>query len=207
MKIKICGITTLDDAKLALALGADLLGLNFYQPSPRYIDPAAAAAIVSALPAETTIVGLFVNASTEQIAAVAAHCRLNLAQLHGDETPQQCQAVAALGLDVIKAFRLRRPEDIEQIAGYDDVYAVLLDAFHPELYGGTGDRFDWTWVGKAAHQRVFLAGGITPDNVVDAIKAGTYGIDLCSGVEESPGRKDPAKMKLLFERIAAYRER
>ena len=206
VKVKICGITTLPDAQLALDLGADLLGFNFYPPSPRYIPPPAAAKIISALPPETVVAGVFVNATAAEIAAVLSQCRLNLAQLHGDETNAFCREVAQLGLAVIKAFRLRCQEDISQTAEYD-VEAILLDAFRPEVYGGSGHRFDWSWVRQSPHQRVFLAGGITPDNVKQALDVGAYGIDLCSGVEAAPGVKDPAKMRLLFERIACRTER
>ena len=202
-KIKICGLTNLDDAQLSLRLGADLLGFNFYPPSPRYLTPAAATEIISSLPPGTRTVGIFVNEPTDAITAVLAQCPLQMAQLHGDETNDQCRAVASLGVEVIKAIRVRSPEDINLAQQYD-VPAVLLDAFHEELYGGTGHTFDWTWLQSGTDKRIFLAGGINPDNITDALAARTYAVDLCSGVEQQPGRKDPAKMKTLFERIAQY---
>ena len=201
MKIKICGITNLADAELSLELGADLLGFNFYRPSPRYIEPGAAAEVIASLPDGTVTVGIFVNEPTDAIAKLLEHCPLGFAQLHGDETPGQCREAAALGVGVIKAFRLREPDDIKQTAAYD-VDAILLDAFHERFYGGAGCTFDWSWVRNARHAKVFLAGGITADNVAQAAAVGTYGLDLCSGVESKPGLKDHAKLRLLFERIA-----
>lgn len=201
VKIKICGITNLPDAQLALDLGAHLLGLNFYQPSPRYISPEQAKNIVVGLSGQVITAGVFVNASTKEIAQVLARCPLDFVQLHGDETNSQCQEAKRLGVSVIKALRINSPADIQQAANYD-VDAILLDAFHEKLYGGSGDRFDWSWVKKTNCGKVFLAGGINPDTVTQALKVGTYGIDLCSGVEKKPGIKDHQKMRLLFERIS-----
>ena len=204
--IKICGLTRLEDAELSLHLGADLLGFNFYKPSPRYIEPAAAAKIINQLPAETQIVGIFVNASPDQIAQVAKQCPLHYAQLHGDETPKTCKAVEALGLKVIKALRIRKIDDINQCDHYD-VKTILLDAFHEELYGGTGHAFDWSWIkNKPTNKNFLLAGGITPDNITDALTVGIYGIDLCSGIESAPGIKDRQKLKTLFKIIKNHHD-
>ena len=202
-KIKICGLTNLDDTELALRLGADFLGFNFYRPSPRYVTPRAAGEIIRSLPNKTVTVGIFVNETTDTIAATLEQCPLKMVQLHGDETPDQCLAVAALGVDVIKAIRVRHPEDISLARDYH-VSAVLLDAFRQELYGGTGHTFDWTWIHQGVDRPVFLAGGVEPENITDALAVGVYAIDLCSGVEKSPGLKDPQKMKDLFDRIARY---
>ncbi len=199
-KIKICGITNLADAQLAVELGADLLGFNFYPPSPRYIEPAEAAVIIDMLCGQVVNVGLFVNAGTERIAEVVRECPLDVAQLHGDESDDDCQAVGRLGVDVFKAIRVRQKCDIEQVGNYD-VKAMLLDAFHEDLYGGSGERFNWDWLKEGVGKKIYLAGGITPDNVGDAVAVGTYGIDLCSGVEKEPGVKDDDKMRALFERI------
>jgi len=204
--IKICGLTTLEDAEFSLQLGADLLGFNFYKPSPRYIEPASAAKIINQLPAETQTVGIFVNASPDHIVQVAKQCPLYYAQLHGDETPETCKAVEALGLKVIKALRVRKIDDINQCDHYN-VKTVLLDAFREELYGGTGHAFDWSWIkNKSTNKKFFLAGGITPDNITDALSVGTYGIDLCSGVESGPGIKDHQKLKTLFQIIKNYHD-
>lgn len=200
-KIKICGITNLADGQLALELGADLLGFNFYPPSPRYIDPKKAADIIAKLPRDTISVGLFVNAGTDAIAKVLQQCPVKIAQLHGDESNDDCKAAQQLGVEVIKALRIGKKEDINLIDKFDP-QMILLDAFRQELYGGTGHTFDWNWIKSAGGKNIFLAGGINPDNITDALAVGTYGIDLCSGVEKEPGIKDVGKMKLLFKKIA-----
>ena len=202
-KIKICGITNLRDAQLALELGADLLGFNFYRPSPRYIEPAEAADIIGALSKDTISVGVFVNAGLEGISEVLECCPLQIAQLHGDETNADCMAAAQLGVRVMKALRMSKPDDIEQTEQYD-TNLILLDAFRQELYGGTGETFDWSWIKSTGGKKVFLAGGISPENIEQALTADTYGIDLCSGVEKAPGVKDLDKMKLLFKKIANF---
>ena len=200
-KIKICGITNISDARLALELGADLLGFNFFRPSPRFIEPQAAAQIINALsPASAQMVGLFVNAQLDFIKQTLRECPLGMLQLHGDESNADCNRASELGLAVIKALRLRTPRDIEQARRFDTPF-ILLDAFHKELYGGTGATFDWSWVTSVPDKKIFLAGGICPDNIKDALAVGTYGIDLCSGVEQRPGLKDPHQMKTLFEKI------
>lgn len=202
-KIKICGITNIADGRLGLGLGADLLGYNFYQPSPRYVTPDLAGQIVQELGNKVSSVGVFVNAGLDDIRQVLAKCPLDMIQLHGDESNDQCKAVKALGVEVIKAIRIRKKEDITQVAKYD-VETVLLDAFNEKLYGGTGERFDWGWIKQTGKQKVFLAGGITPDNIIDALEVGTYAVDLCSGVEKTPGIKDANKMRVLFSKIAKY---
>jgi len=203
-QIKICGITNEADARLAVRLGAQLLGFNFYEPSPRYIAPADAWAIIEALGADSaTMVGVFVNASVEAVRQVLSACPLDAVQLHGQESPEQCAETARLGPEVIKAFRIGRPEDIDDVDRYA-VAAVLLDAFREDLYGGTGHQFDWSWVTRAGQEKVFLAGGIGPDNIAEALAVGTYGVDLCSGVEARPGVKDADKMMELFSEIARY---
>ena len=200
-KIKICGITNQPDAQLAVELGADLLGFNFYQPSPRYIVPAAAAKIIDSLPHGPEIVGLFVNAEPEFIWDVLNYCPLTMVQLHGDESNTDCRAIAQLGLKVIKAIRIRKPGDVRQAENFD-TELILLDAFRKDLYGGTGESFDWDWITSVTDKRIFLAGGIDPANIKAALNVGTYGIDLCSGVEKQPGIKDHPRLRLLFERIA-----
>jgi len=199
IKVKICGITNLQDAQAAVEMGADMLGFNFYSQSPRYIRPEDAIAIIRKLPTFIDNVGLFVNAPMEQIKAIAETGYLNWIQLHGDETPQFCSHVQFSNIRTIKAVRVKSQSDIENAKDYY-TYAVLLDTFSPNSYGGTGEQFDWTWV-KSLPKRIFLAGGITPDNVADAIRTGAYGIDICSGVESEPGKKDPEKMRRLFDAI------
>jgi len=204
--VKICGVTRAEDALQACALGASWLGFNFYEPSPRYVRPERAAALVGGLPAGVTTVGVFVNAAVEEIGRVMERCRLEVAQLHGDETPGDCRAVEALGVAVLKAVRVRGREDVERAASYGTQF-ILLDGFRLGLYGGSGARFDWGWLKAGVPGRVFLAGGIAPENVGEALAAETYGIDVCSGVEAAPGVKDAQKLRRLFTALEAYYER
>lgn len=203
VKVKICGITNLADAQAAIKMGADLLGFNFYPKSPRYIQPQAAMEIISRLPAFVDTVGVFVNPSLEQIKEMITDGQLNWVQLHGDETPQFCESLLSLSIRTMKALRVRGPEDIQRAENYY-TDAILLDAYRPDKYGGTGTNFDWNIIGHIA-RRVFLAGGINPENAQKAVELGVYGIDVCSGVESAPGKKDHKKMKKLFENIRDLR--
>ena len=202
-KVKICGITNHEDAVAAMDMGADLLGFNFYPKSPRYITLEKAADIIGKLPAFIDLAGVFVNASLEQIRETKDSCQLDWIQLHGDENPQFCQSLLSDSVKTMKAIRVRDAADIERA---DEFFtdAVLLDAFNPDKYGGTGLTFDWNIIGHIG-KRVFLAGGINPDNAVEAVKLGVYGIDVCSGIEAEPGKKDHKKMKKLFGNIRHLR--
>jgi len=203
VKVKICGITNYPDAKAALDMGADLLGFNFYPKSSRYIAPANALEIINKLPAFIDVVGVFVNATLEQIKEVIGMCQLNWVQLHGDEDPNFCHSLFSLNVRTMKAIRVKDQADVEKAENFF-TDAILLDAFDPEKYGGTGVSFDWNIIGHIG-KRIFLAGGINPDNAADAIKLGVYGIDVCSGIEAEPGKKDHKKMKKLFENIKHLR--
>lgn len=202
-KVKICGITNLADAEAAINAGADLLGFNFYPESPRYIEPEKAQQIISKLPAFMDIVGLFVNADYDTIRDTMERCSLDWLQLHGDEEPEFCHSLTSLHLGTIKALRVKDYEDIKKAEQYF-TDAILLDAFDPDKYGGTGLRFDWNIIGHI-NKRIFLAGGINPDNVMEAVELGVYGIDICSGIETEPGKKDHKKLKQLFENIRHFR--
>ncbi len=199
VKVKICGITSYYDAVAAMDMGADILGFNFYRPSPRYVTPRKAGEIVNMLPAFIDTAGIFVNATVEQIREAADLCPLNWVQLHGDESPEFCSSLTYHNLKTMKAIRVKEQADIEKARRFF-TDAILLDAFHPDKYGGTGDTFDWSFVGHTT-RRIFLAGGIDPDNAADAVELGVYGIDVCSGIEAEPGRKDHKKMKKLFDNI------
>ena len=199
VKVKICGITNYPDAEAAVNMGADLLGLNFYPESPRYIPPEKAREIINKLPAFIDICGVFVDTSFKQIRETIDICPLNWVQLHGNETPKFCQLFLSLNVKTMKALRIKNQKDIEKAENYF-TDAILLDAFSPEKYGGTGLTFDWNIIGHIG-KRVFLAGGINPDNAITAVKLGVYGIDVCSGIESEPGKKDLKKMKKLFENI------
>lgn len=200
-KVKICGITSLEDALVAVDAGADALGFVFYDNSPRNIEPEAAARIIAAVPPFVQVVGLFVNADLDFVNATADRCRLDIVQLHGDESPSYCQAVRRR---VMKAFRVHGMESLAAMSEYR-VSAYLLDAYSPNAYGGTGARFDWDCAIAAKSQgRIVLAGGLDPDNVASAVaKVAPYGVDVSSGVEMSPGRKDPAKVRRFIKEAKA----
>lgn len=202
-KVKICGITNYDDAVAAMDMGADLLGFNFYPKSPRYITAEKAAAIIRKLPAFVDIAGVFVNSTLEETREIIDKCQLDWVQLHGDENPEFCRWLAYDSIKTMKALRIRNAEDLRQM---DDFFtdAILLDAYDPQHYGGTGLTFDWSIINDVT-KRVFLAGGINPDNAVAAIELGVYGIDICSGIESEPGKKDHTKMKQLFDNIRHLR--
>jgi len=203
VKVKICGITNFEDATAAIDMGADILGFNFYSKSKRYISLKNAVKIINKLPTFVDIAGLFVNPTYDQVSKVAGSGVLNWIQLHGDETPEFCESLSNLGPKMIKAVRVKDANDIEISQKYSaDV--ILLDAYDAKEYGGTGKVFDWSLV-KLLQQRFFLAGGITPENAVEAIDTGVYGIDICSGVESAPGKKDHEKMRKLFENIEHVR--
>ena len=203
VKVKICGLTNYEDASAAMDMGADLLGFNFYPKSPRYIEPQKAVAIINKLPGFIDIAGVFVNHSFDQIREVLNLCQLNWVQLHGDEDPQFCRQFLSLNVRIMKAIRVKDQTDIKRADSFF-TDAVLLDAFDTEKYGGTGLKFDWNIIGHI-NKRVFLAGGINPDNAAKAVKLGVYGIDVCSGIEAEPGKKDHKKMKKLFENIRHLR--
>jgi len=203
VKVKICGLTNYEDATAALDMGADLLGFNFYSKSPRFVPQDKAKEIISKLPAFIDIAGVFVNESIEKILEIQKLCQLDWVQLHGDEDPGFCKQFFSHNVKIMKAIRVKDQEDIRKA---DDFFtdAVLLDAFDPEKYGGTGLTFDWNVIGHI-NKRVFLAGGINPDNAAEAAGLGVYGIDVCSGIEAEPGKKDHNKMKKLFENIRHLR--
>jgi phosphoribosylanthranilate isomerase len=203
VKVKICGITNYEDAAAAMDMGADLLGFNFYPKSPRYIEPAKAAKIINKLPAFTDIVGVFVNEPIEKIQEVKEQCQLDWVQLHGDEDPEFCKKFRSDNVKIMKAIRVKDQRDVERAESFF-TDAILLDAFNPKKYGGTGISFDWNIIGHIG-KRIFLAGGINPDNAAKAVELGVYGIDVCSSVEIRPGKKDKRLMKKLFENIRHLR--
>lgn len=191
-RVKICGITNLDDARHASACGADALGFVFYPRSPRCIAPDQAQRIIAELPPMITTVGLFVNESPARIRQTVEFCGLNAVQLHGDEEPGQC---CYAPYRVIKALRLRPGMDDGTFSAYQ-VSALLLDAYVADQPGGTGQRCDWARAKEiASRHRVILAGGLNPENVTQAIRqVQPYAVDVSSGVEKTPGHKDPEKV-------------
>lgn len=202
IKVKICGITNLDDAAAAMEMGADILGFNFYPRSPRYIEPRRAEAIIRKLPSFVDTAGVFVNVPARDIRHLTNSGLFNWVQFHGDETPDFCRQFNSWNIQTIKAVRVRNLEDIRSSLSYP-TYALLFDAFDSARYGGTGKTFDWS-LAQDCPRRIFLAGGINPDNVIKALKMDVYGIDVCSGIEKEPGKKDIEKMKQLFAAIYNY---
>ncbi|HHN64012.1 MAG TPA: phosphoribosylanthranilate isomerase [Nitrospirae bacterium] len=197
-RVKICGITNLEDARLAVEYGADALGFVFYEGSPRHVFPETVREIISHLPPFVTTVGVFVNAPPQEIRELMDLAGLDVVQLHGDEPQEEC----SLFPRVIKAFRVRELSDIERLKGYS-VSAYLLDAYDPEVPGGTGQTFNWDIAVEAKkYGPIILAGGLTPENVADAVsRVRPYAVDVSSGVEAQKGKKDPEKMRLFIERV------
>jgi phosphoribosylanthranilate isomerase len=202
VKVKICGITNWVDARHAVAEGAELLGFNFYAGSPRYVEPAKAKRIVSRLPKRISVVGVFVNESEQTMLEIARAVGLDVLQLHGDETPAMVARLKRL-FPVIKAIRVKQSLAVGQLQTYRAATALLLDGFDARRRGGTGKTFDWEIARRAKkYGRVFLAGGLTPENVGEAIRAARpYAVDVCSGVEARPGKKDPARVKNLMRAV------
>lgn len=202
VKVKICGITNLEDAQAAVDMGADMLGFNFYRESPRYIEPAKAKKIVMQLPSFVETVGLFVDASIDEIHKIGQDGWLSWIQLHGDQNPGFCEQMKDHNIKTMKAIRVKTAADIKQAEKYR-TDAILLDAWHPEKYGGTGKKFDWSFL-EDTNIDFFLAGGISAENIDEALHIGVYGIDVCSGIESSPGKKDHKKMQQLFDKINQF---
>jgi phosphoribosylanthranilate isomerase len=199
VNVKICGITNWTDARRAVAGGANFLGFNFYSGSPRYIEPATARKIVKRLPKGVSTVGVFVNETEDKMLGVARSVGLHYLQLHGNESAATVTRLKR-SLPVIKAIRVHSPFRASQLARFKSAHALLLDAFDGSQWGGTGRTFDWKVAKRAAARRcIFLAGGLTPANVAQAIRiAKPYAVDVCSGVEAKPGKKDPARMKAFL---------
>ncbi len=198
-KIKICGITNIEDALFAANAGADALGFVFYPKSPRNVAPEVVKEIVAALPPFVTTVGLFVNAPAETIRQTMLATGLDRVQLHGDESPQDC---CLPPYRVVKAVRVKDAASLVGIADYQ-VSALLLDAWSDDHYGGSGESFDWQLAKQATGQSpLILAGGLDPANVAQAIATvNPYAVDVSSGVEERPGRKDHAKIKEFIKQV------
>ena len=196
MIVKICGITRLEDAEAAVAAGAGAIGFIFWPNSPRFIDPYRARRIAAALPPFVTPVGVFVNQPLDHVNRVAHLVRLGAVQLHGDESPG---FAAAVSVPVMKAVSSGQ----EEVASWPAQVRLLLDVHDPVARGGTGRTIDWTAAaGIAAQREIVLAGGLTPDNVAEAIaQVRPFGIDVSSGVERAPGIKDHRRLRALFEAV------
>ena len=197
--VKICGITNRDDARAAVDAGADALGFNFWDRSPRYISPANAREIIDQLPSSSLKVGVFVNEEIETVVRVISETGVTAVQLHGDESPEYCQRLKQTF--VIKAFGARRDLDLDAY----NVDAIMLDTKDPVLRGGTGRVFDWSIAqGESVKSvaKLFLAGGLSPENVAEAIATvRPYAVDACSSLEETPGKKNHARMRAFVNAV------
>jgi phosphoribosylanthranilate isomerase len=200
IQVKICGITDEEDALCATMLGATAMGFIFYSPSPRNIDPDNARKIVSAMPAELVKVGVFVNESVAEVKRIVEYCGLDMIQLHGDETPAYCREFPAD--QIIKAVELKNEADLVNASSYD-VAAILVDSHHAGLYGGTGKKANWELACRIRNIKpLILAGGLSDDNVAQAIKdVSPHALDINSGAESEPGIKDHAKLSRIFDKI------
>ena len=202
IKVKICGTTSLKDAFLAVESGADAIGFIFYKMSPRNISQKEAKEIILQLPPFIETVGVFVNETSDKINRIAEQCKLNSIQLHGEESPALCRRVKR---KVIKAFRVKNADSLKSIASYD-VSGFLLDSYNDGSKGGSGPVFDWNLALRVKKQGpVILAGGLNPYNVFTAIhRVKPYGVDVCSGVEKSPGIKDHEKIREFIKSVRRF---
>ncbi|WP_010483013.1 phosphoribosylanthranilate isomerase [Pseudomonas sp. S9] len=200
VRSKICGITRFEDARVAVAAGADAIGFVFYAKSPRAVTIEQAQAIIAQLPPFVTTVGLFVDMPREQLSQLLQQVPLDLLQFHGDETPAQCEGFAR---PYIKALRVQPGDDIaSQVAAYTSARGVLLDTFVSGVPGGTGQAFDWSLVPQGLEMPIILAGGLTPDNVEAAIRqVRPYAVDVSGGVEASKGIKDSSKVQAFVHAV------
>ncbi len=200
-RVKICGITRVEDALIAVGHGADAIGLVFYPPSPRYVTPALAAEIVNALPAFVTVVALFVDASRADIEAVLSQVDIDLIQFHGQETADECRQY---GKSYMKAIRVKSDTNLVQYATeYSDAKALLLDTYADGVPGGTGQEIDWALIPKTLSKPVVLAGGLDAENVEQAIRqVKPYAVDVSGGVEFKKGIKDAAKIAAFMRGVS-----
>ena len=208
VRVKICGITSWADAKVAIDAGADALGFNFYAKSPRRIGVSRAREIIRHMPRGVSAVGVFVDTSVAEVLKIAGAVRLGILQLHGDESPKTV-AHLARQFPVIKAFRVEPLFCVEELGKYPSAAAFLLDGFDDKLRGGTGKRFDWRIAEQAKRfAPVILAGGLTKENARKAMRAAKpFAIDVCSGVEASPGKKDAKKVRAFMATVKKERKR
>lgn len=204
VKVKVCGMTSLKDALVAVEGGADAVGFIFYKKSPRSVTMKTVREIVLELPPFVDTVGVFVDETAEQINKIADYCNLDIIQLHGDESPTFCKKIRR---KVIKAFRIKDMQSVKKLSSFQ-VSGFLLDTFSEKLHGGTGKVFDWNLALPAKKfGPVIMAGGLTPNNVQQAVRQiRPYGVDVCSGVESEPGIKDHKKVRAFLKNANAGRK-
>lgn len=199
-RVKICGITTVEDALMVSNSGADAIGLVFYAPSPRHVEIEQACLIAQAIPAFVTKTALFVNPDVDYVKAVLDQVQIDLLQFHGDETPAFCEQ---FGLPYMKAIRMQASTDLNQLAEqYASSCGILLDAYKPGVPGGTGEQFNWSWVPKTLSRPIILAGGLTAENIHQAIQTTQpWAVDVSGGVEASKGIKSAEKVTLFMQQV------
>ena len=204
VKVKVCGMTSLKDALVAVEVGADAVGFIFYKKSPRSVTMKTVREIVLELPPFVDTVGVFVDETAEQINKIADYCNLDIIQLHGDESPTFCKKIRR---KVIKAIRIKDMQSVKKLSSFQ-VSGFLLDTFSENLHGGTGKVFDWNLALPAKKfGPVIMAGGLTPNNVQQAVRQiRPYGVDVCSGVESEPGIKDHKKVRAFLNNAKAGRK-
>ena len=206
VKVKICGITNIADAESAEAAGADMLGFNFYPPSPRYVNVRAASEISRRTEKKSESVGVFVNASVDEVINTTIEAHLDAVQLHGDETSDYCKRLRErlpASCSIIKAVRVKNDSVLDDLKDFP-ADALLLDAWQPGIYGGTGRTIDFVLARRARQftAQLFLAGGLTPQNVAEAVRVvRPYAVDVCSGVEAAPGRKSHAEIAEFIREV------
>ena len=209
LRVKICGITNLEQGRAIANLGATALGFILVPSSPRYISTTQLASIIPHLPTPVDTIGVFVDSSLKEIGQIVRSTGLSAVQLHGQETPDYCRELRQQlpAVEIIKALRIRNAQDLANATNYETVVnTLLLDAYHPQLMGGTGHTLDWSMLENFLPQCPWLlAGGLNPDNILEALgKVNPDGIDLSSGVELAPGNKDLSKVEKLFQQLRSY---
>lgn len=203
MRVKVCGITSVDDALMAVKAGADAIGLVFYEPSPRCVSVEQAEAIARAVGPFVTVVALFVNAPSDVIADILKRVPIHVIQFHGDESAEFCEQFSR---PYMKALRMHEDLDVHAaIALFDGALGILLDAYTPGVPGGTGETFDWQRVPKDSSRAIILAGGLTPENIRRAVaETSIYGVDVSGGVERAPGIKEAQKIESFVRAAKSF---
>lgn len=213
MQVKFCGFTQASDVQQAIELGADALGFVFYPPSPRAVTAEQAKSLVQQVPAFVSVVALVVNMQPSELVALANSVEFDVIQFHGDESAEQCQQLAkSVNKRWVKALRINQDtHDLQSIQSQIKNYAqagassILLDAYHKDAYGGTGERFDWSLIPKDSALPIILAGGLTPDNIGDTLKLPIQAVDVSGGIESAKGIKDAGKMAAFIRAVKSTR--
>ena len=213
MQVKFCGFTQAKDVQQAIQLGADALGFVFYPPSPRAVTSDQAQKLVKQVPAFVSVVALVVNMQPSELVALANTVDFDVIQFHGDESPEQCQQLAkSVNKRWVKALRVNQDtHDLQSIQSLTQHYAqagassILLDAYHKDAYGGTGERFDWSLIPKDSALPIILAGGLTPDNIDQALELRIQAVDVSGGIESAKGIKDAGKMAAFIRSVKSTR--